>query len=100
MAIIIQWSDEAKKTFDDNIQYLTKEWGEREVRNFIKSTNLKIQNIELNPKLYRRSDKNPSIRRCGINKSIALIYKYFPVKKEVILLTFWNNRKNPKKLKY
>ena len=100
MAIIIKWSDEAKKTFDDNIQYLIKEWGEREVRNFIKATNLKIQNIELNPKFYKRSDKNPSIRKSGINKSITLFYKYFPVKKEVILLTFWNNRKNPKKLKY
>ena len=100
MVIIIKWSDEAKKTFDDNIQYLAEEWGEREVRNFINTTNSKIQNIELNPKLYQLSYKNPSIRRCGINKSITLFYKYFPVKKEVILLTFWNNRKNPKKLKY
>lgn len=100
MAIVIKWSHEARKTFDDNIQYLMKEWGEREITNFIKATNLKILNIKLNPKFYRRSEKNPSIRKSGINKNITLFYNYFPVKKEVILLTFWDNRQNPIKLKF
>ena len=88
MAIIIKWSDEARKTFDDNINYLIKEWGENEIRNFIKQTNLKITSIELNPKLYRRSEKYPRIRRVSINKNITLFYRYFPTKKEVTLLTF------------
>lgn len=42
MAIVIKWSDEARKTFDDNIQYLMKEWGEREITNFIIVVRLKI----------------------------------------------------------
>lgn len=100
MAIIIKWSDEARKTFDDNINYLIKEWGENEIRNFIKQTNLKITSIELNPKLYRRSEKYPRIRRVSINKNITLFYRYFPTKKEVTLLTFWNTNQDPKKLKY
>lgn len=100
MAIVIKWSDEAKKTFDDNIQYLIREWTDNEIANFIKATDLKILNIELNPKIYRRSEKNPSIRKAGINKNVTLFYKHFPSKKEVVLLTFWNNRQNPKKLKY
>jgi plasmid stabilization system protein ParE len=100
VAIIIKWSDEARKTFDDNINYLIKEWGENEIRNFIKQTNLKITSIELNPKLYRRSEKYPRIRRVSINKNITLFYRYFPTKKEVTLLTFWNTNQDPKKLKY
>ena len=100
MAIIIKWSDEARKTFDDNINYLIKEWGENEIRNFIKQTNLKITSIELNPKLYRRSEKYPRIRRVSINKNITLFYRYFPTKKEVTLLTFGNTNQDPKKLKY
>ena len=100
MAIIIKWSDEAIKTFDDNINYLIKEWSENEIRNFIKQTNLKITSIELNPKLYRRSEKYTRIRKVSINKNITLFYQYFPTKKEVTLLTFWNTNRDPKKLKY
>lgn len=100
MAIVIKWSDEAVKTFDDNINYLVTEWSENEIINFIKQTNLKITSIELNPKLYRRSEKYPHVRRVGINKNITLFYQYFPSKKEVTLLTFWNNSQDPKKLKY
>ena len=100
MAVLIKWSDEAVKTFDENIDFLMKEWSENEIRNFIKQTNVKIKSIELNPKLYRRSEKNPHIRRVGINRKIILFYQYFSTKKEVVLLTFWNNRQEPKKLKY
>jgi plasmid stabilization system protein ParE len=100
VAILIKWSDEAVKTFDDNIVYLMKEWSENEIRKFIKQTNTKIKSIELNPKLYRRSEKNPQIRRAGINKNITLFYQYLPTKMDVFLLTFWNNRQDPKKLKY
>lgn len=71
MAILINWSDGAVKTFDDNVDFLTKEWSESEIRKFIKQTNAKIKSIELNPKLYRRSEKNPHIRRVGINKNIS-----------------------------
>ena len=71
MAILINWSDEAVKTFDDNVDFLTREWSESEIRKFIKQTDAKIKSIELNPKLYRRSEKNPHIRRVGINKNIT-----------------------------
>ena len=100
MAIIVSWTNEAKQTFDANIEYLLQQWTEREIANFIIATNKKIENIKLNPKIYKRSEKHPSIRKCGINKNISLFYKYFPRKGEVILLSFWNNRRNPKDLKY
>lgn len=100
MAILIKWSDEAVKTFDENIDYLMKEWTENEIRSFIKQTNAKIKSIELNPNLYRRSEKNPHTQRVGINKKITLFYQYLPTKKEVILLSFWNNTQDPKKLEY
>jgi plasmid stabilization system protein ParE len=100
MAILIKWSDEAIKTFDKNIDYLMQEWSEAEIKSFIGQTNTKLKSIEMNPKLYRRSEKHPDIRRVFINKNITLFYLYQPLKKEVILLSFWNNRQNPKKIKY
>ena len=100
MAILIKWSDEAINTFESNLDYLIKEWTENEIRSFIKQTNAKIKSIELNPKLYRCSEKNPYIRRVGINKNITLFYQYLSTKNEVILLSFWNNRQDPKNLEY
>lgn len=100
MAIIIKWSDEAIETFDNNINYLIEEWSDNEIVKFIAQTSEKIKSIESNPKLYRRSEKNPSIRKTLVNKHIALYYQYLPAKNEVTLLSFWNNRQNPQKLKY
>lgn len=100
MAVIIKWSDEAIETFDNNIQFLHEQQTDREIINFVKTTNEKIGNIGMNPKIYKRSEKDPTIRKCGINKNISLFFKYFPDKQEVILLSFWNNRRNPKDLKY
>jgi len=100
MAVIIRWSDEAKKTFDDNIDYLLAKWSEKEIINFIKQTNFKLSNLASNPKIYKQSEKKRGVRKTNINKSISLFFKYFPTKKEVVLLSFWNNRQDPKKLKY
>lgn len=100
MAYIINWSNEAVKTFDANIDYLMSAWTGKEIIHFIKQTNLKLINIKSNPKIYRRSDKNPMIRKASINKYITLYYKYFPEKNEVILLTFWHTRQSPNKLRY
>ena len=40
MAIVIKWTNEARKTFDKNINYLLEEWTEREISNFVKQTNI------------------------------------------------------------
>ncbi len=36
MAFIINWFDEAVKTFNEKIDYLISEWTETEIVNFIK----------------------------------------------------------------
>lgn len=100
MAIVIKWPDEAKKTFDKNISYLVKEWTEREIKNFVKQTNYILLRIAAHPEMYTASVKNPKIRKAAINKYIELYYRYYSSKKEVMLLTFWHNKQDPKKLKY
>ncbi len=100
MAIIIKWTNEAKQTFDKNISYLMEEWTEREIRNFVKQTNYIISRIAAQPEMYPASRKNPKIRKAAINKYIILYYRYYSTKKEVMLLTLWHNKQDPKKLKY
>ena len=100
MAIVIKWADEAKKTFDKNISYLLDEWTEREIKNFVKQTNYILLRIAAHPEMYAASRKNSKIRKAAINKYIVLYYRYYSTKKEVMLLTFWHNKQDPKKLKY
>ncbi|MBS1509578.1 MAG: hypothetical protein JST86_01960 [Bacteroidetes bacterium] len=100
MAFLIKWADEARLTFDNNINYLLEAWTEREIRNFIRQTQQVIQIIEKEPLRFRPSAKSNAVRRAPINKHITLFYKIFPAKKEVVLLSFWHNKQNPGKLKY
>lgn len=56
--------------------------------------------IEKYPEMYTPSAKNPRVRKVAINKYIVLYYRYYSSKKEIVLLTFWHNKQDPKKLKY
>ncbi|MDQ6902194.1 MAG: type II toxin-antitoxin system RelE/ParE family toxin [Bacteroidota bacterium] len=100
MAIVIKWTNEARQTFDKNIKYLLEEWTEREIRTFVKQTNYRISTLADQPEMYPVSRKSPKIRKVAINKYVVLYYKYYVSKKEVLLLTFWHNKQDPKKLKY
>ncbi len=100
MAIVIKWTNEAKQTFDKNISYLTEEWTEREIKNFVKQTNNIISRIAAHPEMYPASRKNSKVRKAAINKYIILYYRYYSIKKDIILLTFWHNKQDPKKLNY
>ena len=57
MAVTIFWSDEAKKTYSQNIEYLKTEWSVNELKKFILRTEYVVLNIETNPMLYSLSIK-------------------------------------------
>ena len=50
--------------------------------------------------MFKASSKNKIIRKGFVNNLVSLFYRVKPQKKEIELLLFWNNRQNPKKLKY
>ncbi len=100
MAVAVFWSDQAKRTFANNVQYLQAEWSEKELSKFILRSEYVLLNIEQSPDLYSKSNKSKNIRKVVINKQITLYYRYYPAKKMVVLLSFWNNCQDSKKLKY
>ncbi len=99
MAVTVFWSDQAKKTYASNIDYLKDAWGEKELKKFVLRSEYVVMNIEDNPKLYSISNKSKNIRKAVVNKQITLYYRYYSTKKTVILLSFWNNYQDGKKLK-
>jgi len=100
MAIQINWSFEAIKTFDNNINYLIENWSDKEVQKFVFQTEAIIKSIRVAPQLYRRFYGHKYIRKVVINKYKILYYRHYPKKEIITLLTFWNGKQHPSKLKY
>ena len=100
MAIEIEWSNEAEITFDKNILHLRSEWTEKEVTKFLDQTKHAIKRIEDHPESYPPGNRSKRYRKARLNKYIVLFYRYYKTKGRVVLLTFWNIKQDPSKLKY
>jgi plasmid stabilization system protein ParE len=99
MAVKIRWSSEAEITFFAVIHFLEKEWTEREVRKFVQKANRIIGQIQQNPGMYKSKGRE-KVRRAVVNKQNSLFYFYDETENIVLLLTFWDNRKNPSELNF
>lgn len=99
MAMKIRWSPEAEVTFAAIINNLEEEWTEKEVRNFVAKTNKVIERIDRNPKLFIAFGKE-EVRRAVITKQNSLFYWIDNQNEQIILLAFWDNRKDPYSLSF
>ena len=94
----IHWTEEANKSFAENISYLGNEWNEKAIEDFIGKTEAALILIEKNPLLFPAVNNKKVFRKCLVVKQISLYYK---IRKDRIdLISFWNNYQNPKKLKF
>jgi plasmid stabilization system protein ParE len=94
----VQWNKLAVRDYYDNIDYLLREWSEKEAQEFIdevydtefilKQGNIEFQNTDI-----------PEIKRCVICKQISLFYRIID-EKNIEFLRFWNNYQDYKKLRF
>lgn len=96
----ISWTPTAHYTYFKVLEYLSKEWTVKEVASFIDKTEHTIAQIAENPQMFKASKKKKSIRKGFITEYNSIYYRIKPRKKEIELLTFWDNRQNPLKIKY
>ncbi len=99
MALKIIWSLEAEETFESVIGYLEEHWSEKEVRNFVRTTNTLVGQIEKFPYQYKSSSFH-EMRKAVITKHNSLIYHVNEKAGQIELYTFWDNRKDPKKFNH
>lgn len=98
MNLRINWTSESKKTFNQNLEYLSKEWNNVVMNGFLDRVEEVLGKIKSNPKLYPLHRPSENIHKCVIHERIILYDKV--VDEEVIdLLTFWNTYQDPNKLK-
>ena len=93
---IIIWTDSALSDYHGNIDYLLREWSEKEAFCFIEDVDcvlftLKMGNVEFKESGYK------NIRQCFVCKQITLFYRNID-KEKIELLRFWNNNQDTRGL--
>lgn len=98
--MIINWTPRAKSEFNKVLEYLLENWGIKEVENFINQTDDVLERVANNPKMFIESSKKKNVHKGFVTKQNSLFYKVNLRKQEIILLAFWDNRKDPNKQNY
>jgi plasmid stabilization system protein ParE len=98
MALKIQWSKKADKSFDKILTYLLLEWGENVARPFVKKVFDFLDILSEFPELGTIENLEKGIRGFLIVKQIVVFYKI--TEKEIILLDFFDTSQHPEKKKY
>ena len=98
MRLEVRFTEEAEKDLQDIVTYLEEVWNEKIVDEFISEIDEQIDRIAEMPYLFPKTEKRENVRKCLINKRVALFYK---VTENIIsLLAFRSTRRNPESSLY
>jgi len=93
----IDWTIEAVSNLNLIIDYLTIRWTDKEIRNFYKLLDKRLELISKNPHTFPNSDFKTDVKRCVLSKQTTI---YYEVKKDsIIILSLFDNRKEPGSIK-
>ena len=93
----IQWTDHALSELEDTIEYLEKNWTERELKNFARELDHTIELISKNPELFQTSKQKKTVRRAVVAKFNDLYYRQ---KNETVeILSLFSNRQDPERIR-
>ena len=92
MSLAIQWTDEAKETFDSVVLFIEYKWSERQAKIFVKRTHKILSLISKQPYMYKASINN-STRQAFIAPQTSMYYEIHC--EHITILFFWDNRQEP-----
>lgn len=98
MPIHITWTDYAKFSYYEELDFIDKKWTLKEVENFIVLAEGIIKQLSsgvIQGKRYSNND----VYSVVISKQTTLFYRTYPMQNSIALLLFWNNKRNPNSLK-
>lgn len=87
----------AKRKLEKLFIYLEENWSAKVKTDFIKKLDKNISLIKLQPELFPESEKELGLRKCVVTKHTSLFFK--SNEKEIQILTIFDNRQDPDKLK-
>ena len=96
----ISWTPRAIEDYSKILAYLYETWGAGSVKKFTAQFENTLKSIEKNPGMFTKTLKKKNVHKGFITKHTSLFYEVKIRKKEIILLTFWDNRKDPDQRRY
>ncbi len=93
MALEIRWSKKADNRFDQILEYLQVEWGEKVTSAFVKKVFDFLEILSEFPEIGTVENHTKSIRGFAIIKQIKIFYKIH--NDYITILNFYDNRQNP-----
>lgn len=93
----IIWSPRSKRSFARIVEYLEKDWTEKEIFNLIAKTEKVLELISKGNVKFRSSGR-ANVHEVLITKHNLLIYRIKPT--HIELLRFYDTRQNPRKKKF
>lgn len=91
----IFWTSAAKKSYEEVIEFLSQNWSQKEINQFILRTEEVLMLMSNNPTIYPLV--SPDLHRCILSKHNSLFFKINDNK--ITILACWDNRKDPGNLK-
>ncbi|MCF8352041.1 MAG: hypothetical protein K9H15_12800 [Bacteroidales bacterium] len=94
----VHWNILARSDYYQNIDYLLREWSEKDAQKFIDEVD-DVEFILKQGKVEFQDTNLRDVKRCVICKQISLFYKVVD-EHNVELLRFWNNYQNTENLEF
>ena len=99
MALNIEWTSEAERNLNNIFDYLERTWSEREISDFAKKLESCLQHISQNPATYPYYNNEKNVRRCVLSPQTTIYYREILFENRVVIITLFDNRQNPDRLK-
>lgn len=94
----VVWSDEALKSLKGIIEYLENNWTKKEITKFVNLLEKRISVIVSNPFSFPVVIHPKKIRKAVVSKQISIFY--LPDNSQITILSLFDNRRNPDRIKY
>lgn len=90
-------SETAKTKLSHLLKYLEIEWSKKVKRDFIKKLDQSILKVSHYPESCPESTEVKGLYKCVMTKQTSFFYRVSPI--EIEIVTFFDTRQDPKKLK-
>ncbi|WP_339882236.1 type II toxin-antitoxin system RelE/ParE family toxin [Polaribacter vadi] len=90
-------SKTTEKKLDSLFNYLIEKWSIKVKNEFIEKLDYSIELIRNQPELFPESKEGKKIRKCVVTKQTTLFYRF--TSKQINVVTIFDTRQSPKKLK-
>lgn len=95
----ILWTPEAMASFDEIVEFIDRKFTQKEVDHFINETFDVLDSLTNYPDLFPKSKLKAlkSARKAVIHPNTSVFY--IATAETIVILLFWDNRRDPKKRK-